>query len=182
MSKEATKKFVENYGFICNNCGKIIVDGDKHRDEEDLCDQCKIADLETKFAESEKFMKDNGFKNLEELDNYIQKIHSHYDEVKNKGTCGLCEKLDNELINQLKQQLAEKDEQIKELTECNQYLQIYRNQDKISFAVEKLEKVKELIEEKYAYVIDECDYGVVYEDEIDKIFNNQIEELKKEMK
>lgn len=66
-----------------------------------------IADLEAKLAENEKFMKDNGFKNLEELDDYIQKIHSHYDEIKNKGTCGLCEKIDNEQIKELKQQLAE---------------------------------------------------------------------------
>lgn len=30
MSKEATKKFVENNGFICNKCGKVVVDGTKH--------------------------------------------------------------------------------------------------------------------------------------------------------
>ena len=75
----------------------------------------QVADLEAKLAESEEFTQ--GYRKE------CAKIQTDYYE--------------------LKQQLAEKDEQLKELTECNQYLQIYRNQDKISFAVEKLEKVKE---------------------------------------
>lgn len=134
--------------------------------------------LKQQLTQYEKFMKDNGFKDLEELDNYIQNIHSHYDEIKNKGTCGLCEKLDNELINQLKQQLADKEKEIESLKassdknidyliefaslidnekDCNRMLKALDrvkkgkkyiidkdNQDKISFAVEQLEKAKEL--------------------------------------
>ena len=36
MNKHITKKFVENTGFICTNCAKIVVDGHKHDKEEDL--------------------------------------------------------------------------------------------------------------------------------------------------
>ena len=54
MNKETTKKFVENNGFICNKCGKVVVDGHKHKNEEDLCDQCKIADLQYQLLLTEK--------------------------------------------------------------------------------------------------------------------------------
>ena len=54
MDKDITKKFVENTGFICTKCGSVIVDGHKHDNEEDLCDKCRIADLEAKLAEKEK--------------------------------------------------------------------------------------------------------------------------------
>lgn len=55
-----------------------------------------------KLAEFEDFMEENGFKNLEELDSYIQKIHCHYDEIRNKGTCGFCKYLYNEENQALK--------------------------------------------------------------------------------
>ena len=206
------------------------------------------AELKQKLAESEKFMKDNGFENLEELDNYIQKIHSHYDEVKNKGTCGLCEKLDNELINQLKQQLAEKDaeiekvektymkqkdyyvkefnevidelkqqlaekdrqiEQLKKFDDLNKtFFDLFRtafkepnkvddlfntlktmqekqDQDKISFALEQLEKVKEeFISEAWDLydTSDLLEQVCELRNEQIKFIDNQMEELKKEIK
>lgn len=67
-------------------------------------------------------------------------------------------------VRNLEQQLAEKEEQIKDLTECNQYLQIYRNKDKISFCIEKLEKVLNFVD------------GRTY---LAQYIKEQIEELKK---
>lgn len=161
-----------------------------------------IEQLKHQLTEYEKFMKDNGFKNLEELDSYIQKIHSHYDEVKNKGTCGLCEKLDNELINQLKQQLTEKDRQIEQLKKFDDlnktFFDLFRtafkepnkvddlfntlktmqekqDQDKISFCVEKLVNIQKYITDNAVFVEEEC-----FGREINEFIDNQIEELKKE--
>ena len=81
----------------------------------------------------------------------------------------------------LKKQLAEKEEQIKDLTECNQYLQIYRNKDKISFCIEKLEKVKEefnsrKLEYKSCTTGSQC-YDLRI-DRINEIIDNQIKQLK----
>lgn len=52
-----------------------------------------------------------------EIDELEQEREFMLDEVKNRGTCGLCEKLENKEINELRQQLAEKDKEIKELKE-----------------------------------------------------------------
>lgn len=95
----------------------------------------QIADLEAKLAEKEK-----------ENDTLQDKLHSYYEEVMNKGTCGLCEHL--------------------------------RNEYKIDFAIEQLKQTKKLIEEKYTYDVEESDWAVVYELDIDEIFDKQIKELK----
>lgn len=49
MKEKYTKKFVENTGFICTKCKKIIVDGHRHENQEDLCEECKIKELEEKI-------------------------------------------------------------------------------------------------------------------------------------
>lgn len=84
---------------------------------------------------------------------------------------------------QLKQQLAEKERQVKKLnleaqkyyedTYCNDF----HNQDKISFCIEKLKKVKKLFEEKYSYDVEESDFAVIYEDDVDEIIDNEINKL-----
>lgn len=174
----------------------------------------KIAELEAKLAESEKFMQDNGFNNFDELDNYIQNIHFHYDEVKNKGTCGLCKHLENEEIGELKQQLAEKEkeiEQVKNLKakDIGETLSVVvekltdvisqkldtatildilqkHTQDKISFAVEQLEKVKTLCKENFYWwensewegdIYDKTDVSNAYF-HIEAIIEEQIKQLK----
>lgn len=48
----------------------------------------------------------------------------------------------------------------------------------IEFAVEKLKEVKKLFEEKYTYDVEESDFAVVYEDDVDEIIDNQIKQLK----
>lgn len=93
----------------------------------------RIADLEVKLAESEK--SEETYKTMFEIG--VENNHSLLKE-----------------IEQLKQQLAEKDVEIKNLTlahfesKTNQLILTTTqmiNQDKISFAVEQLEKVKELL-------------------------------------
>ena len=83
--------------------------------------------------------------------------------------------------------LEEKDKEIEGLKvmkaqELAQYLKDalpqYINQDKISFAVEKLKEVKKLFEEKYTYDVEESDFAVIYETDIDEIVDQQIKELK----
>ena len=58
-------------------------------------------------------------KQLEEKDKEIDKLEQelafYNEEVKNKGTCGLCEKLEEKAINVLRDKLKEKDKEIEEL-------------------------------------------------------------------
>lgn len=95
---------------------------------------------------------------------------------------------------QLKQQLAEKDKEIeyykKQVKKFNNEAQKYfedaycndfHNQDKISFAVEQLEKVLKTLEEKQFYKKEDTAY-CVHPAQIAEYIDNQIEELKKEIK
>lgn len=173
----------EHY-IICARCDKDIVIktyNDCYSSEIDgqsLCKECwqkeqpkflsnKIFDLETKLAESEADKKalicdyESRITKEQELMSWLE----HNNE-------------------ELKQQLAEKDEEIKELTEYNLYLQnvnnTYRfieNKTKISFAIEQLEKVKEIINKNYFYNMysDICTFDKL---EVDFQIDNQINELK----
>lgn len=163
------------------------------------------ADLETKLAESEKNVK------VEEmLKNYgkeeIKKLHKRINEIVER---------DKNIVMELKQQLAEKDEEnnelvfiieeieqfaweqlnnenfdrykaydemltkIKQLTKNSPYENLH--QDKISFAVEQLELARRKIDclrynENKCLNKKDCIEDCLYE------IDNQIEELKKEMK
>ena len=108
-----------------------------------------IKKLSQQLAEKEKEIEswkhkaliDMDYKELLEL-----KLATYEDEVKNRGTCGLCEKLDN--------------------------------QEKISFAVEQLEKVKELAQIETEFV-NSCELVRIYN--LFEIINNQIKQLKEGM-
>lgn len=52
------KSLIKANGFECIQCKKIVLDGHKHDNEEDICDQCKIVNLEKQLAEKEKEIKD----------------------------------------------------------------------------------------------------------------------------
>ena len=150
MSKEATKKFVENNGFICNKCGKVIVDGHKHKNEEDLCDQCKISDLEAKLAESEKEIKYYANRNVELLDESLNLIRANnqYFEENTK----------------FKQQLAEKDKEIiKDKIHLLEFL-------KANFADVYLNGVMKI----------DCYDRVKYSKDVDSIIDREISKLKGE--
>lgn len=47
------KLLIKDNGFECTQCKKIMIDGHKHDNEEDICDTCKIANLEKKLAITE---------------------------------------------------------------------------------------------------------------------------------
>ena len=93
-------------------------------------------------------------------------------------------------VADLEAKLAEKDKEIEKLQHYNDRLAqgIYHSygehfiskvkQDKISFAVEKLKEVKKLLEKEYRYDVEESDFAVVYEVDIDEIIDNQIKLLK----
>lgn len=142
----------------------------------------KIADLEAKLADMKRCAENN--KKVAEL---VSAEH-------------------NAKIEKLEQQLAEKDEEIKNLvlarfeSETNKPVitttQII-NQDKISFSVEQLEKVRKII--KTLHGQKNCKIGDSYIQKKDKLYNkyiieldileevlgifdNKIEELKREMK
>ena len=169
--------FVNGMKFTCDVCGRevftcIFVNGMK------FCAKCyqetfgetdkdrKIADLEAKLAESEKKAYSRGH-SQRDIANEI-KLNALREDVANK----------KKRIVELKQQLAEKEKEISEvlakqsITCLNTIEKAY--QDKISFAVEQLEKTRKLIDE----LLDNCgdkQYKVW------EVFDNQIKQLK-EMK
>lgn len=154
-----------------------------------------VADLEAKLADSEKKVKhwhnlynerDKQFQSVRQRYHLLNKLQSNYDK---KDKLHLAYMQCAELVNeneQLKQQLAEKDEEIAYMTKQakkfnseaqkyyeDAYCNDFHNQDKISFAIGQLEKVKMYIDD-HAYYIDEREFGI----EINEYIDNQINELK----
>ena len=166
---------------------------EKHKDN-------KISDLESKLAESEEKVKhwhdlynekDKQFQSVRQRYHLLNKLQSNYDK-KDKLHLAYMQCL--ELVEEnekLKQQLAEKDKEIERLNlefETQEdwqekWQKLYDetcnlNQDKISFAVEQLEKVKELVGEKGVV---SSPFGTlkIYASDVSEIIDNQIKELKK---
>ena len=126
-----------------------------------------VADLEAKLAESEKNYKDARELGIEQFHSLKEIINSSQEE-----------------IDKLKQQLAEKDKEIseyvkivddlhKQLSDKCDFCDKTKDQDKILFAIEQLEKVKMYIDD-HAYYIDEREFGI----EINEYIDNQINGLK----
>lgn len=135
----------------CVKCGNEILTGDIHW-EMGLCNSCY-----------NELYKDH--KTHISLDKMWLKIAQDFR--------GENEKLQDKVAD-LEAKLAEKKEEFKWLHQkFAKYVE--NNQDKISFSVEQLEKVKEYISSGLAFDID---VQIWFEEYID----NQIEELKKEMK
>ena len=168
----------------------------------------KISDLEAKLADIEEKVKhwhdlynerDKQFQSVRQRYHLLNKLQSNYDK-KDKLHLAYMQCL--ELVEEnerLKQQLAEKDKEIKHLKrmlqleedqkefiheEWNTYVrQLNRAKDKDSvsaskqLAISELVKIKRYIDDN-AYYIDEMNFG----EEINEYIDNQIEELKKEMK
>ena len=94
-------------------------------------------------------------------------------------------------ISELEAKLEEKEKEIKNLVLAHFENEINKpvltttqmiNQDKISFAIQQLEKVKEFVKENESWEIEGNDYSIVYADDVLDQIDNQIEELKKEIK
>jgi chromosome segregation ATPase len=143
----------------------------------------QIADLEAKLAESE-----------EEKQEYLIK-YKHWrtecakleEQLNNsEQKCLICSK--DQENEQLKQQLAEKEKEIEknETTisalrnsvyidmlniEMLELRELNRNQDKISFAVEQLEKVKEWVKKRFEEI------SCIYEEDATEYIDNQIKQL-----
>lgn len=162
----------------CEDCAR------KQREEYDNKDQ-QIADLEAKLAESES-----------ELEKQKEKYDKLYECYKKTSSEDLQDKYRLAEENEkLKQQLAEKEKEIEELNDKllrnSKWLKIAdnyvgnlkrHNQDKISFAVEQLEKVKEFFLEEHRDEEMDTDYIITKDAcQIAEHLLDQIKQLK-EMK
>ena len=134
----------------------------------------KISDLETKLAESEKKAYSRGH-SQRDIANEI-KLNALREDVANK----------EKRIVELKQQLAEKDKEIseyikivddlhKQLSDKCDFCDKTKDQDKISFAIAELEKVKSVINTSVR------DDHIIWDFDIKAHIDNQIKQLK-EMK
>lgn len=144
------------------------------------CLEKEFADLEAKLAES----KEKINKMLECYDNML----NAFDNVQKENEQLKQQLAEKEEINRLvNEQLADKDKELKYFkkqarrfnNEAQKYYEDaycndFHNQDKISFAVERLEKVKEFCGKVW---------GIEHAEEvIEEYVDNKIAELKKEMK
>ena len=173
------------------------------------CLEKEFADLEAKLAEAQKTIEIQRMSNDALMENNLDlsydKVDSAYEYAKEMASNW--ESQYQGEIAELKQQLAEKDEEIETLKEENERnkaeaesqhksfidcfkdkmgLTLYydniekqHNQDKISFAVEQLEKVRHILLGHYSSTNYKCIKEVCRD--IDKQIDNQIEQLK-EMK
>ena len=173
------------------------------------CLEKEFANLEAKLVESEKpkEIRFNGFVvdcNYDEARKVLQedilkmweenKKLKECEELSNYAKCILENKKLEQEIQKLKQQLAEKDKEIENEIKAHYYtirdvelMEEEHNQDKISFAIEQLEKVKELLNTDFESIVSWID---PYEDDEGltsmtynhnntiKIIDNQIKSLK----
>lgn len=96
--KENIKKFIGNTGYICSKCGKIVIDGKTHENQEGICEDCLIAELKQQVAE------------LQEKYDACQEARKLEIEFKNQEF----DEHIQELIK-MEKKLTEKDKEIKEL-------------------------------------------------------------------
>lgn len=161
-----TKEITYVYGGNLKEHIKVIEEKDQ-----------KIADLEAKLAESEK-TREYFADRVEKADREIKENYKNYNKLV-------------EEYNELKQQLAESEEDVDKLKSIIGRLTYYldkfnyvgehpfynttRDQDKVSFAVERLEKVSQ----DFSMRVGITDNNI---DLLNEVIDNQIEELKKEIK
>ena len=155
------------------------------------CLEREIADLEAKFAESEEFIQ--GYRK-ECAKIQIENVKLNQQLAEKKKQCQECKhlnkKIELNIQNKLMAELSESEEKINMLEEHKFYadniIQAYADkcknadQDKTSFAVEKLEKVKETMSKsnESGYIIRFASMND--RDKFNEIIDNQIEQLKGE--
>ena len=185
--------------FICKGCGEKF-NKDMQSNNIGYCYICnefymqkQIADLEAKLAEHNEYFEVFNCKDFNEFQDFI-------------STFMLTPHEEQTLIQELKQQLAEKEEELKEFKSigatARQLQRAYQDrykyndrccelknqhiQNKINFAVEQLEKVKELCKKKFDWwensewegdIYDKSDVSNAYFD-IEANIDNQIKQLK----
>lgn len=126
----------------------------------------QIADLEAKLAEKEEINKLVN-EQLEDMERSKLAWENKYFKLEKQ----LADK--NKEIEYFKRQARRFNNEAQKYYE-DAYCNDFHNQDKVSFAIKKLEKIKEWLEPKYF-----DNEQIIY---LEKIIDNQIEELKKEMK
>ena len=194
-------------------CGKELGLGDKVMIRCKDCEK-QISDLEAKLAESEERFKEMEHRFILQYDIRSMYESSYLDLVKRfqalKEQCekrgkqivvksgGKAKKFNednayklrvelagaDEIIQELKQQVVEKDKQIYVYANEIAFLDRKINQDKISFAIEQLEKARDAV--KNVHIEDtqyDCyNFQETTRDDCVAIIDNQLEELQKEMK
>ena len=199
-SENCSRELCKFYNDICheedNKFAKTEAYVDLGRIGITLNKQAKqISDLEAKLAESDKTIDEINKEFLSAIKNWKQLVEIEKMEkeqlkqqlAEKENTIEFYEtylKAKDEVREESKKwyekQLAEKDKAHMEAMQnaLNDFLTLRQelNEDKISFAVEQLEKVKEYADIDFRK---NCYINAV---ELDKFINNQIEELKKEMK
>lgn len=203
MSKDIKKALEHCVEWNCDNCpnreelgsGEIVCRG---RLLPEILEY--VADLEAKLAESEKKVKhwhdlynerDKQFQSVRQRYHLLNKLQSNYDK-KDKLHLAYMQCL--ELVEEnekLKQQLAEKDREIeyykKQAKKFNNEAQKYFEdaycndsiyQDKISFCIEQLEKVKETTECVLDNALKNSSLNQSYYDRLLDEIDNQINQLK----
>lgn len=191
MDKDIAKKFVENTGFICTKCGMVVVDGYKHDNEEDLCDNCRIANIGARLVEKEhsiemlnQHLTDKAIE-IERLGEELKELKEYHDKYPYSYS-------EEYMLNnkELKQQLAKKDKEIesylKVIANDKQFFMRYskgceelqerqkqmHNQDKI----ELLEKVRNSM----ISTIELAESSVQTKDQVHIIIDTLISEIKGE--
>ena len=194
MSKVKRFSLEERYGYQNR---KVIYDKNADNDIElnniypiiDLFNQLdeQIADLEAKLEEIEESARaviDANFKIAEERDKLKQQLAEKEEKIEYTYTINFVETSEPDIVakelDRLNEQLAEKD---KEIVRLNKFLQAMKirehNQDKISFAVEQLEKVKEFFLKEHRDEEMDTDYIITKNaGEIADYLLDQIKQLK----
>ncbi len=112
MSKrENIENFIGNTGYICSKCGKIVIEGKTHENQEGICEDCLIAELQQQLTEKDK--------EIERLKEERKIDLKEFDETQDEYEKMLDNK--NREINKLKRQLKNSRHQVCE--EILQYLE-----------------------------------------------------------
>lgn len=158
------------------------------------CKKYIIGEAIKKLGELEDILESWHIESLEELKTRLNDCQVYH--LQNNSNETLIHNLKNELA-ELKQQLAEKDKEIseyvkivddlhKQLSDKCDFCDKTKDQDKISFAIAELEKVKKFCNnQKNRVEYEYCHNAWTYAVDKDKLIleiDNQIVELKKEMK
>ena len=151
---------MSSINFNCGSCGRELGLGERVSTDGVLwrCKECstkhneeycnkdtKIADLEAKLVEYEKFMKGNKFNDIQDAQNAINGIFQDIFDEKHKVWISICDKWAKceQENKQLKQQLAEKEKSFDWIYSKWQECVERQTKSKTEFAIQQLERVKE---------------------------------------
>lgn len=160
----------------CKGCNTLLVGDDEPyenwqlREDLESKDQ-KIADLEAKLAERTEQLKIalKDFNDIQqENDKLAQQLAEKEKEIESLRTRQFIDMTEKEML-ELK--IATHNQDLKKIRDI-----FKQSQNQTAIAV--LKKVKKLFEEKYAYDVEESDFAVIYETDIDEIIDQQIRVLK----